>query len=489
MNRDTFIRRGTAALTGLLLLSRNRAQAVGSSHAPGLATGVKVGEITPTSALVWVRLTREAMRRAAGDDPKIYILFAPSAPPPADPGALLGACAGAPGSVRVIYGETPDLAGAAATPWREVETRDDFAAHLALTQLRPGTRYRFAVETRAPDGRTPGARLTGEFATAPVAATPAALTFCVVTCQAYAHLDDPAGFNIYPAMQRLAPAFVVFTGDTVYYDTEEPRAVNAALARYHWERMLSLPRHRELLRVTPAYWMKDDHDTLADDCYPAQTGGRAALMGELTFAQGQEIFRQQTPVTGLLYRSFRWGRDLEVWFVDGRDYRTPNPAPDSPQKTILGAEQKAWLKRTLLASDATWKVLVSATPVVGPDRANKNDSHANEGYAHEGGELRAWVREHLPAGLVCVCGDRHWQYHSVHPDTGLHEFCSGPASNAHADGSPGEKKDFHRFHRMKGGFLSVSVAPAAGASTVTLRHHDVHGAVVHEWRETRSVVR
>ena len=75
---------------------------------------------------------------------------------------------------------------------------------------------------------------------------------------------------------------------------------------------------------------------------------------------------QQAPLGDAIYRTFRWGRDLQVWFTDGRDFRSPNDIVDGPQKTIWGADQKAWFKRTVAESDATWKVLISPTPLVGP---------------------------------------------------------------------------------------------------------------------------
>ena len=79
-----------------------------------------------------------------------------------------------------------------------------------------------------------------------------------------------------------------------------------------------------------------------------------------------------------------------------------------------------------------------------------------------------------------ACGDRHWQYHSVHPDTGVHEFSCGPASDQHAGGTPGENISYHRYHRVKGGFLSVSVRRAARGSEIAFRFHDVDGKVVYE---------
>ncbi len=135
---------------------------------------------------------------------------------------------------------------------------------------------------------------------------------------------------------------------------------------------------------------------------------------------------------------------------------------------------------TLHRSDATFKVLVSPTPIVGPDRPKKSDNHSNAAFRHEGDEFRQWVQKNLPNGFFVVCGDRHWQYHSVHPQTGLHEFGTGAASDPHAGGSPGEDRDYHRFHRVKGGFVSVAVRRGDGKNSITFRHHDVMGKVVHE---------
>jgi alkaline phosphatase D len=207
----------------------------------------------------------------------------------------------------------------------------------------------------------------------------------------------------------------------------------------------------------------------------------------LTFADGQEIFRQQAPLGDASYRTFRWGRDLQIWFTDGRDFRSPNTMPDGPDKTIWGAEQKAWFKRTVQASDATWKVLISPTPLVGPDRPKKHDNHANAGFAHEGDEIRAWLKANVPDNFFVVCGDRHWQYHSVHPVTGIQEFSVGAASDSHAGGTPGESKDYHRFHRVKGGFLSVELRPEGRESQIAFQLRDVGGTVVYEATFRRAI--
>jgi alkaline phosphatase D len=245
--------------------------------------------------------------------------------------------------------------------------------------------------------------------------------------------------------------------------------------------MFSLPRLMSMMRNASSYWLKDDHDTLTNDVWPGMK------VGELAFEEGQKIFRQQAPIGEASYRTFRWGRDLQIWFTDGRDFRSPNTMPDGPEKTIWGAEQKAWFKRTLKASTATWKILVSPTPLVGPDRTNKNDNHSNAGFDHEGNEIRQWLKTHAPDNFFVICGDRHWQYHSVHPTAGTHEFSVGAASDSHAGGTPGENKDYHRFHRVKGGFLTVELRPEGQHSRIAFQLRDVRGTVVYETSFRRPI--
>jgi alkaline phosphatase D len=446
------------------------------------ATGVKVGEVTDTSAIVWMRITAKAARNTEGTERK----GKPALPAPvdADVDRLKGACPGAPGQVRLRYGVKEDLSDAKETPWTDVKAENDFTHQFALTGLKPGTVYHYSAETAGPKGEPKHAPLRGRFETAPSANEYTDAAFTVVTGQAYKDMDHPDGFHIYEAMGKLNPKFLVPTGDTVYYDSEDPRAVTVALARHHWHRMYGFPRHIAFHLRVPGLWEKDDHDTLSDDCWPTK---EPEFMKPMTFKDGLRIFREQTPMGEKTYRTFRWGKGLQVWLVEGRDFRSPNTMKDGPDKTIWGKEQKEWLMKSLLASDADWKVLVSPTPIVGPDRAKgKADNHSNAAFATEGDEIRRWFQKHLPDNFFVCCGDRHWQYHSVHPETKVREFSCGPASDEHAGGSPGEDKVYHRFHRVKGGFLSVTASRPGGVSTITFRLHDVHGKVVHEYAQAKQ---
>jgi alkaline phosphatase D len=425
------------------------------------ATGTRVGEVTDTSAIVWTRLTSAARRNPEG------------ALTGEEPDRMEGACPPATGKVRLRYSTQKDLTDGRTTEWFEVSPETDSVHAFPLEGLKPATVYHYESETAAA-GQPAHAPFRGTFETAPAADAPSKLTFCVMTCQGYPDRGHPDGHVIYPSMLALKPAFTCLTGDLVYYDNDPPKADTPRLARYHWERMFSLPRLVEFTRSVGTYWLKDDHDTLVNDSWPGKK------VKDLSFAQGQEIFRQQAPLgAGPAYRTFRWGRDLQIWLTDGRDFRSPNNIKDGPEKTIWGKEQKAWFQKTVSESTATWKVLVSPTPLVGPDRLNKNDNHSNAGFQHEGDEIRAWLKAHVPDNFFVICGDRHWQYHSVHPESGLQEFSVGAASDEHAGGTPGLDDRYHKFHRVKGGFLSVTLEPGQERRTIRFELRDIAGKVVH----------
>lgn len=465
IDRRRFVAGSTAALTGLL---------AGAAPMPECfqAMGTRVGDVRANSAVIWTRITRNAERLKDGVVIPGRANGRKEIPEPTVPvDQLEGACPGAEGEVRVRYGLNADFSDTTFTPWAKVTAEGDYIHQFRIGDLQPGQLYHYGVEVRPRPGAA-SVEHFGTFHTAPLAAVETPVRFCVMTCQGYPDRGHPDGHPIYPSMLALRPHFTSLTGDLVYYDNDLPVATTVELARYHWQRMFSLPRLAQFNSHVATYWLKDDHDTLKNDTWP---GTKQKL---LTFTEGQEIFRQQAPMEpGKSYRTFRWGKDLQIWLSEGRDDRSPNNTADGPQKTIWGTEQKDWFKRTVLESNATWKVLISPTPLVGPDRGNKNDNHSNAGFEHEGRELREWIQNYAADNLFVICGDRHWQYHSVHPETGLNEFSVGAASDEHAGGSPGEDPKIHKFHRVKGGFLSVDVA----GKSITFNHHDVAGKVVYTW--------
>jgi alkaline phosphatase D len=240
--------------------------------------------------------------------------------------------------------------------------------------------------------------------------------------------------------------------------------------------MYSMATLHSCLRNLPGYWQKDDHDVYSDDSYP---GMQTEKMLPFQFSEGQRLFREQIPAPpegGPMYRRFRWGTHVEIWLPEARDYRSPNPDPDGPGKSIWGADQKRWLLETLANSSARWKFVINPNPVIGPDHGRKRDNHANPTFATEGREFRHWLKANVGGSVILMNGDRHWQYHSVDPETGVNEFGCGAASDSHSImPSGGEDLRYHRFIRAKGGFMTCHVD--SSDESLVLQHHDVHGAV------------
>ncbi len=456
------------------------------------ATGIKLTEPSTDAITVWTRITKKADRiaddgplplttitdRTTGESLKLadnqaypngrpVITF----PPGADLGSIRGAALGAAGQTRVRYrpageGEWTAIA------WRDVDPARDFTAVFALAGLRSATRYEVAVEDRPRADAPVTSTTTGGFVTAPLASADAAATFAVMSCQQYEDRDRVDGFAIYPAMLALKPDFFVNTGDAVYYDHGPVHALNLDLARYHWARMYGFPTLRDFHRQVGSFFMKDDHDTLTNDSHPADR------TGDFTFADGLRVFREQTASAEPPYRTLRWGRHLQVWLLEGRDFRTTAVEDRTQTPGILGARQIAWLEETLAKSDATFRVVITPTPMVGPDRASKDDNYANKGYVVEGTKIRSLLARY--PNLTVITGDRHWQYVSRDAATGLEEWSVGAASDAHAGGwNETKPRPDHRFLRTgHGGFLSGEVRPGPTGATLTLRLHDTAGAAV-----------
>jgi alkaline phosphatase D len=470
-----------------------------NAEPPYTALGAKIGEVSDTSAIVHTRLTASPQRNNRGYSFPIYPhslsreeLRAIRMPDGLSVADLEGACPGRAGWVRLRYGTTATLDGSQMTPWERTVAASDFTAKFALRGLRPETRYFVAVETRAPDGEAIRRAATGQFRTAPPAGQWRELRFAVITCSDYACRDSLEGPKTFRAIHQLQPDFLVHTGDCVYYDLDLPFATSVELARFHWHRLYSQATVVDCLSAMPSYWLKDDHDTFEDDCWPTRPPQRVAPM---TYQDLAPVFREQLPVGEQPYRKFRWGKGVEIWLLEGRDFRSPNPAPDGPAKTLWGREQKEWLQRTLLASDADFRVLISPSCIVGPggepERAHFQlpeggaDSHGDGGFAHEGREFRHWVREHRLTNLIIINGDRHWQYHSVDPETGLQEFSCGAVADLHSVKSATEGRGYYRFRRLGGGFISVSLAGSPKRPELHMRHHNPSGEVVYETTVTR----
>ncbi len=410
-----------------------------------------------------------------------------------------------------------DLAVGQQTIVVEAKAEHDYIARAVFNDLEPYTDY--LIRTRigsSPETLKPGP--VGRFTTHAGKSRPQLVSFVVVTGMNYAkfhgdqridrkiHLehnntelpeayrgrDKHLGYPALESISRLRPHFFVGTGDNVYYDTpKDPRAETIEEMRQKWHEQFVQPRYRKLFSHVPTYWEVDDHDYRIDD---GDNSGDHLPSVEMAV----RMMYEQLPYAAMgdqktkTYRTVRVSKDLQIWFVEGRIYRTDNAMEDGPAKTIWGLEQRQWLMDTLKESDATFKILVSPTPMVGPDDKRKFDNHTNfNGFRHERQVFFDFLKEEglIDDNFYVICGDRHWQYHAQDP-SGVEEFSSGALVDANS--RPGRKSgeaestdpEGHIIQHYlqdppSGGFLQVvSIPGVLGGSQLAFIHRDERSRVL-----------
>jgi len=260
-------------------------------------------------------------------------------------------------------------------------------------------------------------------------------------------------------MRRQQLDFFLFLGDTIYSDNpctappNEPGAdfiantLDEYRARHRYQRGAeSLQR---FLDTVPVYVTWDDHEVINNFAGPYETrmpAGRQALREYWPIASpGEDPHR--------LYRSIRYGKDLELFILDTRQYRSRNADPDGPAKTMLGATQLQWLLDGLKQSTATWKVIATSVPLSIPKGGGAvvpgNDGWAGgrdgTGFERERQVVVDTIVSRKLKNVVFLGGDVHWvQANAYDPNQDgvidFHEFVAGPLAAYHGRPIPASDK-------------------------------------------------
>jgi phosphodiesterase/alkaline phosphatase D-like protein len=154
-------------------------------------------------------------------------------------------------------------------------------------------------------------------------------------------------------------AFNVMLGDTIYSDSEVPGRLNpiALSVKQKWATYKINLGNRSLraLRGSAGYYSQWDDHEFVNDFSPAENSfdNGVNINGHTLYRRGMKAFRDYAPVRWTsrsgLYRKFRWGKNLEVFFLDERSFRSanadeggvcnnpqtnsPDLAPTAPQST------------------------------------------------------------------------------------------------------------------------------------------------------------
>jgi alkaline phosphatase D len=175
-------------------------------------------------------------------------------------------------------------------------------------------------------------------------------------------------------------------------------------------RALRYGKHLDLL-------ITDQHSFCGDD----PTDGEE--IGKIYDPSFRGFFSEEAMIALDAGRAFDGGKPpAEVRF---RDVSIPNPRKDTPPRTILGVEQKAWFKDQLRKSKATWKIWGNSLGALDhradlqtlPPGMSKNvwpaDTYGMVGSNDYGAayaerkEIYDLVRDAKITGFAIVSGDRH----------------------------------------------------------------------------------
>jgi alkaline phosphatase D len=369
------------ALIGLFLVAAPSAPANGSGPRPrGFTLGVAAGEVTSKSAVLWGKARRSgsysldiaANRRFRHFKPHFVV-------------------------ARKSHDNT--LQG-------------------LVKGLKPGTRYWFRFvgnRVRQSD--------VGTFVTAPNASQNKTIEFAWTGDQDFNSQPGKTQpfWNDGAVLRRMKSernAFNVMLGDTIYSDSEIPGRLNpiALSVKRKWAKYRINLGNKPLraLRGSAGFYSQWDDHEFVNDFSPAENSfdNGVNLNGRTLYKRGAQAFRDYAPVHWTtrngLYRKFRWGKNLEVFFLDERSFRSanadeggvcnnpqtnsPDVAPTAPQstrnlfalvspslsqpvsqacldrinspdRTFLGKRQLSRFLRDIRRSTARFKVIMNELPI------------------------------------------------------------------------------------------------------------------------------
>lgn len=302
--------------------------------------------------------------------------------------------------VAIDYSRNPVLENSSETAPVTLDSAADNTAHVELAGLQAATRYYYRARVL---GKKPGP--IAQFLTAPAPDENAVVKFCFSGDSRESYQP----FAIMDAIRAQQPDFFLHLGDTIYADRGGiAKRLPEFWAKYRANR--ADPASQRLFAATGVYVVWDDHE-VADNYPPYHP---LAPVGRRAFLDYWPV-RRNTREPDRIYRSFQWGRAMELFLLDMRQYRDPAGG------TILGAEQKRWLFKKLASSRARFKIIASSVPFYGGGR-DKWD-----GYPLDRAELLQWVAHQNIQGVVFLCADVHYAAVSRIPSGhGMKEIIVGP---------------------------------------------------------------
>ena len=340
-----------------------------ASHAIELIHGPMLGDVTSSSAKVWVRTAHEI-------------------------------------PVAVKYSQNEDMTGAVLSKAVESERDADFTAVVELTGLESNTRYHYRIVI---DGKSIGLDRELHFTTTAPKGTP---TRFQVAFGGGSNII-PSNETMWDTIQSYHPAAILQLGDNTYYNIPDVTEHQ----QYFFHRRHSRPEYKRLIASVPVYAIWDDHDFGGNDSIGGADKWSPAWKHEIVLPQF--MFNFNNPYYGGgkehpgCWFDFSVG-DVDFFLIDGRYYRTD---PQKPNPSMLGPVQLEWLLGKLRASTATFKILASPVPWAFGTKGGSQQSATFgtvpgaqdtwEGFPDERETIFSLIEENRIEGVYLISADRH----------------------------------------------------------------------------------
>jgi alkaline phosphatase D len=385
----------------------------------GLSLGYVVGDVTHDSAIVWLR---------------------------AQPDSL----------VSLHYGKDPALSQFAASDPVAVEADSDNTTRVKIERLEPAATYYYRAAVR---GKKPGP--IARFFTAPGPNDHGIVKFCFSGDSRESYQP----FTIMDAIRANQPNFFIHLGDTIYADRNGAATrLPEFWAKYRDNRADAASQR--LFSESSVYVVWDDHE-VADNYegfHPLAATGRRAFFDYWPV-------RRNSQEADRLYRSFRWGKVMELFLVDSRQYR------DHAHGTMLGSRQKEWLFDSLASSPVLFKCIATPVPFYGGGRDRW------DGYPRERAEVLQWIKQKKIKNLVFISADVHYAAVTNLPGhLGLKEVVTGPLAAPLNVLATGLSKRFEFFFNQNFNFGMITMDAQSSAPHMLVEIRDPANETLYKTR-------
>ena len=366
MNRRRLVTTSASAATLTAVSTIARPYLSFAADRPAITHGVQSGDVSVDSAVVWARADR-------------------------------------PSRMQVEISATDSFNVIHRGAYVDALPESDFTAKALIDGLPAGQEifYRIRLQDLAAPSIV-GEPAVGRFRTAPSDRRSISFVWSGDTAgQGWGIDESRGGMRTYATMRQSRPDFFIHNGDNIYADNPmvaEQKMPNGEI----WKNLVTAEKSKPAETLdefrgnfkynlldknvlafnaeVPIFSQWDDHEVY-NNWWPGEPLTRAeqqrrhyvAQNGLILAARSSRAFHEYMPMRetqiepGRVYRKISYGPLLDIFMLDMRSYRGPNGEDKQeiygPDAYFLGPTQVAWLKRELLSSQATWKVIAADMPL------------------------------------------------------------------------------------------------------------------------------